>query len=181
MNKLRAAVFIVLTALSGTVLAHGDSPHAAKIDYSKAEEMPFGKAADPKKAKRTIRVDMSDQMRFTPAELKVRQGEVVRFVVANKGKVMHEMVLGTMEDLKKHAEMMRKHPGMEHDEPHMAHVQPGKSGEMGWQFTKAGEFYYGCLIPGHFEAGMIGKVTVTQAGGKAPPKAAPQESSSHKH
>jgi hypothetical protein len=46
--------------------------------------------------------------------------DVVRFVVTNKGKVMHEMVLGTMDDLKKHAEMMRKHPEIEHDEPHMA-------------------------------------------------------------
>jgi uncharacterized cupredoxin-like copper-binding protein len=143
--------------------AHGEKPHAApKVDYSKAEEMPFGRAADPRKAKRTIRVTMSDEMRFTPAELAVKQGEMVRFVVANKGKVMHEMVLGSMDDLKKHAELMRKHPGMEHDEPHMAHVSPGKTGEMGWQFTKAGEFFYGCLIPGHFEAGMIGKVTVTR-------------------
>jgi uncharacterized cupredoxin-like copper-binding protein len=66
-----------------------------------------------------------------------------------------------MNDLKAHAELMRKHPGMEHDEPHMAHVAPGKSGEIGWQFTRVGKFYYGCLIPGHFEAGMVGKVTVT--------------------
>ena len=153
--------------LSGTAFAHGEKSHAApKIDYSKAEEMPFGRAADPKKAKRTIRVDMSDQMRFTPAELTVRQGDVVRFVVTNKGKTMHEMVLGTMDELKQHAEMMRKHPGMEHDEPHMAHVSPGKTGEMGWQFTKAGEFYYGCLIPGHFEAGMVGKIIVAKGDGK---------------
>jgi uncharacterized cupredoxin-like copper-binding protein len=75
---------------------------------------------------------------------------------------MHEMVLGTMEELKKHAELMRKHPGMEHDEPYMAHVAPGKTETITWQFTKAGEFHYGCLIPGHFEAGMIGKIRVTR-------------------
>ena len=84
----------------------------------------------------------------------------MRFVVKNSGKVMHEMVLGTMKELKEHMEVMRKHPNMEHDEPHMAHVKPGKSEPMVWQFTKAGEFYYGCLMPGHFEAGMIGKVIV---------------------
>ena len=28
------------------------------------------------------------------------------------------------------------------------------------QFTKAGEFHYACLIPGHPEAGMIAKITV---------------------
>jgi uncharacterized cupredoxin-like copper-binding protein len=126
-----------------------------------ADELAFGRAADPRKAKRTVRVEMVDQMRFVPAEITVKRGEVVRFVPVNKGQVLHEMVLGTMDDLKKHAAMMRKHPGMHHAEPYMAHVAPGKSGEMGWQFTKAGEFYYACLVPGHFEAGMVGKVTVT--------------------
>jgi len=135
-------------------IAHGEKPGATSaIDYSKAEEHPFGRAADPRKAKRTVRVEMSDQMRYWPAEVTVKRGQVVRFVPVNKGQVLHEMVLGTMDDLK-------KHPGMEHDEPHMAHVAPGKRGEMGWQFTKAGEYFYGCLIPGHFEAGMVGKVKV---------------------
>jgi len=99
-------------------------------------------------------------MRFAPAEIRVKRGEVVCFVPANRGKVMHEMVLGRLEDLKEHAELMRKHPHMEHEDAHMAHVAPGETGEIVWQFTRAGEFYYACLIPGHFEAGMIGKVTV---------------------
>jgi uncharacterized cupredoxin-like copper-binding protein len=103
---------------------------------------------------------MSDAMRFSPAEVTVKRGEVVRFVVANKGQVLHEMVLGTKAELEKHAELMKKFPGMEHDEPHMAHVDPGKSGEIGWRFTRAGTFYFGCLIPGHYEAGMVGKITV---------------------
>ena len=145
---------------AGAVFAHGEKSNAAKIDYSKAEQMPFGVAADPKKAARTMRIDMADTMRFTPNEVKVKRGETVRFVVANKGKQMHEMVLGTMDDLKKHSELMKKHPGMEHDEPHMAHVPPSKTAEMGWRFSKAGTFYYGCLLPGHFEAGMIGKIVV---------------------
>jgi len=157
-----AAAIIATSAGTGTAFGHGEKPHAGKgIDYSKAEQTPFGRAADPKKAKRTVRVEMTDQMRFLPAEITVKRGEVVRFVPVNKGQVLHEMVLGTMDELKKHAELMKKHPGMEHDEPHMAHVAPGQQGVMGWQFTKAGEFFYGCLIPGHFEAGMIGKVKVT--------------------
>ena len=157
----RSLVAAVVALSAGMAFAHGEKPRAAKaIDYSKADETPFGRAADPKKAKRTIRVEMNDQMRFVPAEITVNRGDIVRFRPVNKGQVMHEMVLGTMKDLKEHAELMKKHPGMEHDEPHMAHVQPGKTGEIGWQFTKAGEFYYACLIPGHFETGMIGKVTV---------------------
>jgi len=150
-----------LLAYAPLAIGHGDNA-AAVIDYSKAEPKPFGIAADPRKARRTVRVDMTDDMRFTPARISVRRGEVVRFVPANKGQVLHEMVLGTLEELKAHAELMKKHPGMEHDEPHMAHVSPGKSGEIGWRFTKAGTYYYGCLIPGHFEAGMLGKVIVVK-------------------
>jgi uncharacterized cupredoxin-like copper-binding protein len=155
-------LFAIAMAVAPFALAHGEKSRTQKdVDYSKAEEHAFGRAADPKKAKRTVRVDMTDEMRFHPAEITVKRGEIVRFVPVNKGQVLHEMVLGMMDDLKKHAELMRKHPGMEHEEPHMAHVAPGKSGEMGWQFTRTGDFYYGCLIPGHFEAGMIGKVKVT--------------------
>jgi uncharacterized cupredoxin-like copper-binding protein len=156
MKKLLLAV---LLAHAPHVLGHGESA-GRTVDYANAEPKPFGIAADPRKAKRTVRVDMTDNMRFTPAEVRVRRGEVVRFVAANKGEVLHEMVLGTMQELKAHAELMRKHPGMEHDEPHMAHVAPGKAGEIGWRFTKAGTYYYGCLIPGHFESGMVGKVIV---------------------
>ena len=153
-----SAAFVLATPLA---FAHGEG-HKAKIDYSKVEETPFGRAADPKKAKRTITVVMSDEMRFTPSEITVKKGEIVRFAVKNKGKVMHEMVLGTMEELQEHAELMKKFPDMEHDEPYMAHIAAGKSDEMGWQFTKAGEFHFGCLVPGHFEAGMKGRILVTE-------------------
>lgn len=103
---------------------------------------------------------MSDRLRFTPAEISVRKGEVVRLVVRNSGKLEHEFVLGTLPELKEHAQLMQKHAGMEHDAPHMAHVAPGKLGSIAWQFTEPGEFYYGCLVPGHFEAGMLGRIVV---------------------
>jgi uncharacterized cupredoxin-like copper-binding protein len=103
---------------------------------------------------------MTDQMRFTPSQVSVKRGETVRFVVANKGAVMHEMVIGTMADLKQHAEHMKKHPAMKHAGANMAHVAPGRSGEIVWQFSKPGELYFGCLVAGHFDAGMIGKVVV---------------------
>ena len=155
-------VLAVLSLCAAAAFAHTEGHRPATVDYSKAEEKPFGKAADPKAASRTIQVDMGDTMRFTPMEITVRRGDSVRFVATNRGKVMHEMVLGTMKELREHAEMMKKHPGMEHDEPHMLHVAPGKSGEMGWRFTRAGEFFYGCLVPGHFEAGMLGRITVKE-------------------
>jgi uncharacterized cupredoxin-like copper-binding protein len=149
----RLAIFILLGAFAPIAAAQ---THAGHGSHDKS----FGRKGDPKKVSRTIDVDMSDAMRFSPAELVVKPGETVRFRLKNSGKVMHEMVLGTMQDLKEHAEMMQKHPGMEHDEPYMVHVAPGKTRTLVWQFTNAGEFHYGCLIPGHFEAGMVGKVRV---------------------
>ena len=161
--KLRIAVVAAIIAFAPAAFAHGDAKHEKKAARPiSTEQTPFGREGDPKKVSRTVTVDMSDQMRFSPAELTIKQGETIRFRVKNSGKVMHEMVIGTMDELKKHAEMMKKHPGMEHDEPYMAHVAPGKTETMVWQFTKPGEFHYGCLVPGHFEAGMIGKVVVTK-------------------
>jgi uncharacterized cupredoxin-like copper-binding protein len=156
---------ILATALllaGGFAFAHGDEQHSAPRTYdaTKVEDTPFGQQGDPRKVTRTIRVGMSDNMRFDPESITVEKGETVRFVIANKGAVLHEMVLGTPEALKEHAQLMKKFPGMEHDEPSMAHVKPGAAGDIVWQFTKAGEFQFACLIPGHFEAGMVGKVAV---------------------
>ena len=152
---------VLLACFAGSALAHGDSPHGKKAARAiSAEEQVFGREGDPRKASRTVRVGMADSMQFSPAELTVMRGETVRFLVTNNGKVMHEMVIGTMKALKEHAEQMKKHPTMEHDEPYAAHVAPRKSETMVWQFTKPGEFHFGCLVPGHFEAGMVGRIVV---------------------
>ncbi len=158
----RILITTLLVALQASAHAHTDS-HAKKSDKAAAistEEKAFGRQGDPKKVSRTINVDMADTMRFTPAELAIKRGDTIRFVVKNKGQVLHEMVIGTKKELEEHAELMRKHPNMEHDEPYMAHVSAGKQETMVWQFTKSGEFYFGCLVPGHFEAGMVGKIIV---------------------
>lgn len=70
------------------------------------------------------------------------------------------MVLGTKQAIREHAELMKKFPEMEHADANMAHVKPGATGDIFWQFTKAGEFQFACLQPGHFEAGMVGKLRV---------------------
>ena len=158
---IRLLLAATFTLSSGQILAHGDAKHAQKpANAISTEEKPFGREGDPRKASRTVTVDMSDKMRFVPDKLTIRRGETVKFVVKNHGKQMHEMVIGSMKELKEHAELMKKHPTMEHDEPYMAHVAPGKTETMVWQFTKAGEFHFGCLVPGHFEAGMVGRITV---------------------
>jgi uncharacterized cupredoxin-like copper-binding protein len=155
MHRTLMILLAAALATPGGAWAHGDAKGDAKNRKSA-----ISREGDPGRVSRTITVDMGDTLRFTPREISVKRGETVRFVVKNSGKLTHEMVLGSAEELKAHAELMRKHPGMEHDEPYMAHVAPGKTVEMVWQFTRAGEFHYGCLVPGHFEAGMVGIVRV---------------------
>ncbi|WP_284620485.1 cupredoxin domain-containing protein [Aquabacterium humicola] len=165
MNRfpLSTALVLALAAAAGAAFAHGNEEHAKKpktYDAAKVADTPFGREGDPRQVTRTIQVDMADTMRFTPASIAVKRGETVRLVARNKGQVLHELVLGTPDELKQHAELMKKFPEMEHEEPHMVHVKPGRRGEIVWQFTQPGEFQFACLIPGHFEAGMVGKVSV---------------------
>lgn len=120
----------------------------------------LGKPGAVGAATRTIEVAMGDDMRFKPDRIEVKRGETVRFVVRNHGQTKHEMVLGTMKELMQHAALMAKFPTMEHDDPNAASVDPGKSGEFTWTFTKAGNFDFACLIPGHFDTGMKGKMVV---------------------
>lgn len=164
MNRNTIGLVAALAMMTSSMaFAHGDAAHAPEARTYVASEVvdtPFGRQGDPKKASRTLTVDMTDNMRFTPGTLTVKRGETVRVKVANKGQLLHEFVLGTETEVKKHWEAMKKHLGMVHDEPSMVHVAPGASGEVVWQFTQAGEFQFACLLPGHFEAGMSGKVVV---------------------
>ena len=160
-RTLIALTVLVSAAMTGTAWGHGGESRKEKEKSAQvAEEKPFGRPGDPGKVTRTIRIDMLDGMRFVPGDLKVKKGETIRFIVANKGKIMHEMVIGTMQELKEHAELMKKHPGMEHDAPYMAHVAPGKTRSIVWQFNRTGDFHYACLIAGHMEAGMVNRINV---------------------
>jgi uncharacterized cupredoxin-like copper-binding protein len=138
--------------------ARGEEPagHAAHAH----EHAEIGRPGNAKEVTRTIAIDMNDNMRFQPSSIRVKRGDVVRFVVSNSGKLKHELVIGDMGELKEHAEMMRKFPGMEHDEPNQVAVAPGQRGTLIWRFDKAGTVTFACLQPGHFEAGMQGSVVV---------------------
>ena len=162
MKAFVVPVFAALALLSSGAHAHGGADEKARASAStKTEDVstPFGRPGNLKAVGRTVTIRMSDTMRFTPDSVTVKRGETIRFVVKNDGKILHEMILGNDEGLKEHAALMRKFPEMEHDEPYMVHVSPGKTGEMIWTFDKPGEVVFACLIPGHYEAGMTGKVT----------------------
>jgi len=161
--KLNIAVAAIATmlALSTLTQARASEGHDGhKSAAVKKEQMPWGIPGDAKAAKRTIAITMSDNMRFTPDRLQVKRGETVKLVVTNGGQVLHELVIGTKKAFDEHAAMMAKHAGMEHDDPDKIQVAPGKTGELVWKFNRAGEFDFACLVPGHYEAGMVGKIKV---------------------
>ncbi len=124
------------------------------------ENSSIGKPGLAKNVNRTIKVGMTDDMKFNPSSIQVKQGETIRFQIKNLGKTKHEMVLGTDEDLKEHYKQMMKFPGMEHAEPNMVTLDAGATGEIVWQFTKTGKVQFACLQPGHYDAGMKGSVSV---------------------
>ncbi|MBE0605492.1 MAG: cupredoxin family protein [Deltaproteobacteria bacterium] len=164
MKRILIASAIAVSLVSATgAPAHDDKNHVKKEEpQADGHATALGRPGDPGKVSRSIMVEMNDAMRFKPDSIRVKRGETIRFIVRNIGKLKHEMVLGTIEELKEHAELMRKFPEMEHADPNQVSVDPGKTGELVWQFTRDGTFDFACLVPGHFEAGMVGKVRVSR-------------------
>jgi len=149
-----AAVLLLTAATVMTARAHED--HGT---------FSAGEPGDPKKPARTIRVLMIDygsptDMKFEPAEITLRKGEQIRFVLENSGTESHEFMLATVAENREHAELMKKFPDMEHADPNGKRVAASERGELLWRFTKSGEFEFACLIPGHYKAGMHGKIIV---------------------
>jgi uncharacterized cupredoxin-like copper-binding protein len=160
MKLIKTSLLLIALSLSGAALAHGDETHAKKAGPVRKEQKDWGIAGDAEAVKRTVELTMSDSMRFTPDNIAVKRGETLKLVFRNDGQQLHEFVLGTKKELDEHAALMVKFPNMEHDEPYMAHVPAGKTAEIIWTFNRAGDFDFACLIAGHYQAGMVGKVNV---------------------
>ncbi|PVZ55629.1 copper-binding protein [Pseudomonas sp. B1(2018)] len=171
------AQILCLLALSSPVWADGG--HA----YD------FGQTAPAAKATRSVEVVMGD-MSFTPQAIDIKAGETVRFVLVNKGQLLHEFNLGDAAMHAKHQQEMlqmqqsgmltptgmkamdhgnmagmdrgKMDHGMQHDDPNSVLVEPGKTAELTWTFSKATNLEFACNIPGHYQAGMVGKLTVSQ-------------------
>ncbi len=107
-----------------------------------------------------MRAELVSDYAVAPDRITVKAGETVRFFLKNTGKVPHEFVIGSMDELREHAEMMRRMPEMKHEEPNSITLAPRQIGAVVWQFERPGTVDFACLVPGHFEAGMVGKVQV---------------------
>lgn len=150
-----ASPFVLSSAMAGP----GKDGHS----HHHADERAYGEPGDPSKPVREIAITMSEgdgTMSFTPNMIEVKKGEQIRFKLKNGGELEHEIVIATREENLEHAKEMMKNPDMEHDDPNARRLKPGASDEIVWRFSKSGEFDMSCLIPGHLEAGMTGKIIV---------------------
>ena len=163
MKKTTAAVAVASIALAcSTIISATNDPFQASA-HEGHEHFSAGEPGDPKKPSRIVKITMLEdgkKMLFEPATVAAKLGEQIRFILYNEGTEKHEFMLATVAENRKHAALMKKYPDMEHDDPNAISLPPLNSGELVWQFTKRGEFEYACLIPGHLEAGMHGRVVV---------------------
>ena len=154
---------VVLYALGGgavvvaaCVAALGFFSGAPPHEHGHEASQPAAEAAA-----RTVVIDMDDSMRFAPAQWEAKQGEALRLVVINSGKARHELVIGQDKELAEHAKQMREAPQGHHHHDNAISVEPGQAAVLRWTFKTAGPWAMACFEPGHFEAGMAGRITVT--------------------
>lgn len=111
-------------------------------------------------AVREVAVTMSDELRFEPDAITVAAGETIRFVVHNAGAVDHEFLIGDEEAQAEYAAEMADG----HDDRHVGGagvaLEPGQTGEVTYTFAEPGELLIGCHEPGHYDGGMVGRITV---------------------
>jgi uncharacterized cupredoxin-like copper-binding protein len=163
MNWTKSGIALAAAMLLSASAWAGEGPSGHSHSHDHGATFSAGEPGNPKKPARIVQVTMGEsdgKMLFVPARLEVRKGDQIKFVLRNNGELEHEFVLASAADNLKHAEAMKKNPGMVHEDPNGRQLAPKKTGEMVWKFTRAGEFEYACLIPGHREAGMTGTIVV---------------------
>lgn len=150
-----AATVLLFTIFANTAIA--DAGHGGTFT--------FGSPGEKREVTRTIEVEASDAMRFIPSGLEVKQGETIRFVVKNRGRIKHEFSIGDRAAQRAHAAMMKQMPEMRHaDDATTITVEPGQIKTLIWKFDKkpASPIEIACHEPGHYEGGMKADVVLTR-------------------
>ncbi|MBL6751656.1 MAG: cupredoxin family protein [Nevskia sp.] len=154
---LRSMLFVSVLAAPSMALAH--QGHTDATGAAQAEEFWFGHPGKSAAITRTVKIEARD-ISFAPAALTVKVGETVRFEVTNTGRLDHEFMIGDANEQGEHDKEMAAMPGMAMDDPNGVSVPAGKTATLIWTFTKTGALQYGCHVPGHYAAGMVGQLTV---------------------
>ena len=134
--------------------SHGPAPVISQSATAAPTNAPTNQAV------REIRLSVDDTMRFTPARWDAKVGETVRIVLTNTGKLPHELVIGSQTEVESHAKAMSNH-SHSHAHSNVVSAAPGQTAQADYTFTQAGTFTMGCLVAGHFEAGMRGTIEVS--------------------
>ena len=103
---------------------------------------------------------------FAPSVLELPVGRRVRLTLINPGDAEHDVEIARLpaEHIEAPAESNdhSRLAGGYHDESVVAtHAMPGGTATVLFTPTEPGEYEFACTIPGHREAGMIGKLVVT--------------------
>ncbi len=163
--------FTGAAASVATVAIFAGSTAVADVGHQHSKKMVGGEPGKASEVARTIRLVAGD-IKFDKKTITVKAGETVRFVVTNKGEMVHDLTLGTEKvqagdrkegHRKEMLEMMNK--GMElgkmdHSDPNAVTIKPGESKELIWKFEKAQTFEFACNVPGHYESGMKGDIVI---------------------
>jgi len=141
--------------------AHDDG-HGGGHGHDKAG-FGFGSAAPQAEPDRTVEIVARDDMSFEPESVAIRAGETVRFVVRNVGDMQHSFTLGSPAYHRQHDQEMMSMPASDiashmQDSSNGIVVQPGTTGELTWRFERGGPIRFACHIPGHYPAGMSGRI-----------------------
>jgi len=129
---------------------------------------------------RVIKVIMYDNY-YQPNSFKVKKDETIKFIVQNKGELVHEFNIATKEmhfkhqpemmmmveheilladkiDKKKMMEMAKKNPAMAHSHSNSILLSPGEKSELIWKFSNSVDIEAACNVPGHYDAGMVARI-----------------------
>jgi uncharacterized cupredoxin-like copper-binding protein len=87
----------------------------------------------------------------------VKRGQTVHFVVRNTDPIDHELIVGPMTVQVRHESGREAwHPPV----PGEVSVPLLQTVKTSYTFDKRGTVWFGCHLPGHWDYGMRGKVTV---------------------
>lgn len=145
-------------------MGHGEMQghHGAATAGHGSEQSLAGSVGKESEVSRIIEVTADDSMRFFHEPINVKKGETIKFVVTNKGSMVHEFAIGTKGELKKHGQMMMSNPTMKHGAGGNAiTIEPSQSMSIIWKFEQAGQVEAACNVPGHYQAGMYSPINFT--------------------
>ena len=126
--------------------------------HSHSHGAPSTQVLDP--AMKEVRIEVGDDMRFSPAVWQAQAGEPIRIILVNKSKVDHELVIGSEKEIIDHAKEMANPGAKGHHHTNEVSAKPGQQAELVWIFKKPGQYAMACFEPGHYEAGMRGVINV---------------------